>query len=437
MSSLKYKLKIRVGNFAINTSAQICKMKDNSFLGKLIFAVYQKMLHIANMSVYPVVSADKYQVITGNVEETIIETNRMGVSGNIIMAGSNEETVLKTSPLPDLKLYKYNKVCITGDSDVVVDKERGYVISDAAFNLQDNEVVIDGLMYRSLNNVCLLRDNLHRPMSHFYAGIMISGKFCQNYYHLMYENLIRLIYLDRVNIPKDVPLIVDRKSMTIPSCKSIFDTLTKGTNRQWIEIDTDKMYSFEEFYCFSRINVLPSHSANPHKSLCRLYSSESLLYMRSKLIPYQSGKIYPKRFVISRAGTKVRHYNEQEIFQSLKKYGFECVAPEKLCFNEQMSLFSGAEYIISGSGAALTNLLFITKKCTVICFGRSSYDEISDVPIFNTIANINGARFYFFPRKSRVTDNVHVDYEIDCRILEKFISELINNNNEKNLSFHN
>lgn len=436
MSSLKYKLKMRVGNLAINTSVHICRRKDKSFLGKLIFTVYQKLLHIANMSVFPVVSADKYQEITGNVEETVIETNRQGVSGNIIMAGSNEETKLETSPLPDLKLYKYSNVCITGDSDVVVDKERGYVISDVAFNLQDNEVVIDGLMYRTIDNVCLLRDNLHRPMSHFHAGIMISGKFCQNYYHLVYENLIRLIYLDRVNIPNDIPFIVDRISMTIPSCKGIFDTLTKGTNRQWIEIDTDKMYCFDELYCFSQINLLPSHSADPHKSLCRLYSPEALLNMRSKLIPYQSGKIYTKRFIISRAAAKVRHYNEQEIFQSLHKYGFECVAPENLSFEEQMSLFSGAEYIISGSGAALTNLLFVTKKCTVICFGRSSYNEISDVPIFNTIANINGARFYFFPRKSRVIDNVHVDYEVDCRRLEKFISELINNN-EKNLSFHN
>ena len=325
MSSLKYKLKMRVGNLAISTSAYISRWKDNSFLGKLIFAVYQKLLHIANMSVFPVVSADKYQEITGNVEETVIETNRQGVSGNIIMAGSNEETVLETSPLPDLKLYKYNNVCITGNSDVVVDKERGYVISDAAFNLQDNEVVIDGLMYKTLDNVCLLRNNMHHPMTHFRAGIMISGKFCHNFYHVMYENLVRILYLDRINIPKDVPIVVDRKTMAIPSCSRIYDLLSKGLNRKCTLVDPEEIYTFDNLYCISRVNILPAHSINPHISLPRYYSSDALQTLRERLVPYRSNKLFPRRVFISRAVSKVRQFNENEVFQVLEKFGFEQV----------------------------------------------------------------------------------------------------------------
>ena len=116
-----------------------------------------------------------------------------------------------------------------------------------------------------------------------------------------------------------------------------------------------------------------------------------------------------------------RNFNEEEVFAVLQKYGFERLAPEKYSLEDQMTMFNGAEYIVASSGAALTNLLFVNSKCIVICFGRGSYNEKCDKPIFNTIAAINGARFYFFPRKNRVTNNIHANFEIVCDDFEKYL----------------
>lgn len=425
MKFLNPKRKARIGTACISLACFFYNLGQKGFVGKCLFRVYRLLLRLANMSVLPVVNAKVYKEKTANVQLTIIENNRKGVAANVIMAGDNVEPKLVEKTIPDLCLKVFQSVCIQGDSDVVVDVQNGFVISEEAYNLEDNLEIIDGLLYRTANNVCLLRDNLRHPMEHIPAGIMISGKFCNNYYHLMYENFNKLVYLDKLDIPLDVPFIIDRKTLAIPSCKTMFDILTQGSNRPVIEIDNNKLYFFELLYCLDHVNKLPSHSKDPHKPSVALYSIQAINLLRGMLLPNKSTKQYPPRFFISRAGTARRHFNEDEVFGVLQKYGFERLAPEQYSFEEQMALFNGAECVVAGSGAALTNLLFVNSNCTVFCFGRSTYNEKCEVPIFNTIANINGARFYYFPRKTRVLDNTHVDFEIDCEKFETVIKAII------------
>jgi hypothetical protein len=49
-----------------------------------------------------------------------------------------------------------------------------------------------------------------------------------------------------------------------------------------------------------------------------------------------------------------------------------------------------------------------------------------EIPIFDTIAAINGARFYYFPRKNSLSNNIHVNFEIDCADFENTISNMLN-----------
>lgn len=426
MNYLTPKRKARIGKVSIHTALFFHRWSNRDFLGKFIFQVYKVLLRCFNMSVLPVVDADLYKEKLGNVIITLVEANRKGVVANILMAGSTEDVILTEKPIPDLRLKLYKNVCIQGDSDVVVDVENGFVISEEAYNLEENLEIIDGLLYRTDDNVCLLRDNLRHPKQHVPAGIMISGKFCNNYYHLMYENFNKLVYLHNIDIPSDVPIVIDRKTLSIPSCKTIFDILTKDSNRSVFEIDSDKLYSFDLLYCLDHVSKLPSHSKDPHKPIISLYSEKSLILLRQVLLPHKSADSFPKRFFVSRGGTKRRNFNEDEVFEVLRRFGFERIAPERYSFEEQMALFNGAEFIVAGSGAALTNLLFVNGNCKIICFGLSSYNDMCEIPIFDTIAAINGACFYYFPRKNSLSNNIHVNFEIDCIDFEKTIRKMIN-----------
>ena len=91
-----------------------------------------------------------------------------------------------------------------------------------------------------------------------------------------------------------------------------------------------------------------------------------------------------------------------------------------------MKLFHDAEWIIGGSGAAMTNLLFCSSNCNIICF-RSSF--VGDEPsIFNTIAYFNGCGFWYMePKSSSNTASVHSDYIIDVAELESFLLRYFKN----------
>lgn len=426
MMKWKNVIKGFVGNISINVTTFLYYRREKGFVGSFLFISFEKLLSILNLSIYPVVDAKLYSTLTDNIIITDIEKNRKGIAGNIIMAGSEEPTNMTESDLPDLQLYCYKKVCLQGNSDVVVDRKNRYVISEAGYNLSNNEEVVDGLLYRTRNNVCLLRDNLKHKKEHISAGIMVSGKFCHNFYHLMYENLIRLVFIDKLIIPDDIPIIVDRKSLSIPSCKKIFDILTEDNNREVILIDSHIIYDVDTLYCLSRVNKFPAHtSSSDLREVEYLYYAPALRLLRERLIKYKSDRIFPRRVFITRASSRSRHFNEEEVFETLKPYGFEMVAPEKYSFEEQIALFNQAEYIVGGSGAAFSNLLFVDIECTAIIFTRGTCDKIIELPVFNTIANVMGARVVFYPNMNSGSKNIHVNYSIDCGRFSEMIKKVI------------
>ena len=423
MNRLMYSLKRILGDYSMFLSVSMYSLKHKGAIGQQIFSIFSFLLKQINLSIFPVVNAEAYEKTRNCKIITKLRTNRSGVSGNTLFLGERAEELLSVSSISDLEMIKFDNVCIRGNSDVVVDNILGYVISEVSYNLEANEEVIDGLLYRTRNNVCLLRNSMCHPKKVVNSGIMISGKFCRNYYHVMYENLIRLLYLSEMNIPSDIPIVVDLNTMCIPAYKRVFEILTSNSNREILLVDEKNIYQFDTLYCISRVNQLPAHSRDINTPVPILYDQTALLTLRKQLLEFKSEKVFPKRLFITRTGTPKRHYNEEEVFEILLPYGFEKVTPESLSFEDQMSLFYNAEFIVSGSGAAFTNLLFISAGCTIICFDRGSHENPYNPPVFCTIAQIFGAHFFFFPRKKSPKKDIHVNYEIDC---EEFQSALIN-----------
>ena len=412
---IKNTIKRQVGMASIKITLAIYNYCHEGLCGKFVLWLYKELLSLLNLSAYPIVSPSVYKEKVSRIDIIDIETKRVGVAGNIINVGTNEATFMKEQPLPNLQLYEFENVFIQGNSDVIVDLSNECVISEAGYNMNPNEEMVDGLLYRTRKNVCLLRNNMKHDKEFIPSGIMISGKFSHNYYHILFENLIRLVYLDRLNLPKNVPIMVDRKSLSYTSIKRIFDILTEDCGRGVVLLDDEKIYHVGKLYAFSRVNKFPSHLlTNDFRTVDYLYYAPALLQMREKLLTHMSSKVFPKRIFISRTNSASRHYNEDEVYNVLRPYGFEMVAPEMFSIEDQMSLFYGAQYIVGGSGAAFSNLLFVNSNTTAIIFTRGTYDKIIELPVFNTIANISGGRVVYFPNMIMNNENVHVNYTIDC-----------------------
>lgn len=90
-------------------------------------------------------------------------------------------------------------------------------------------------------------------------------------------------------------------------------------------------------------------------------------FVREKLLP-ESNSAEPKRKIYFKRGTGVERkiLNEDAVINILSEQGFEIVEPDKLTIPQQAALMQEAKVVVSAHGAALTNLLFASKNCSLI-----------------------------------------------------------------------
>lgn len=105
--------------------------------------------------------------------------------------------------------------------------------------------------------------------------------------------------------------------------------------------------------------------------LCHI-DRDDLAYLRD-LFAAPAGKP-ERRLYISRADAwRRRITNEEELLATIEPLGFERVTVDGLTIAEQATLASQAEIILTGHGAALTNLIFAPPGCKVIELFASNY----------------------------------------------------------------
>ena len=98
----------------------------------------------------------------------------------------------------------------------------------------------------------------------------------------------------------------------------------------------------------------------------------------------------PRRVYVSRNlyGSR-RLLNEAALLDVCRHHAFEIVYPEKMRFADQVRAFAGAEIIVGNCGAALTNLVFAPRGCTL--FALTS--EHMRGSFFWDLAALKGARY--------------------------------------------
>ncbi len=171
-----------------------------------------------------------------------------------------------------------------------------------------------------------------------------------------------------------------------------------------------------------------------------IFDKEYILKLRDKLFAYKAeSKDFPKRIFITRKNTSHRHFNEDELFAELEPYGFKKIAPEEYSFEQQMTIFNNAEWVVGGSGAALTNLLFVSSSCIVVCLYRNS----AYIPaVFTAPACFNGAKMYYFQSsRGETTLKAHTDFTINPEDFRQFVNDciypLIQIKNDNNMRVNN
>lgn len=414
--------KTRIANFLITTVHALYYKDGGVFNG--LRKIYFEILNTFGMSVLPILSADAYSEKYQLGIKTPIKSNRIGLSGNCVFLDQMEENQTIPLPMPDINLHEFYNVCIFGNSDIIVDTENQVIVNNECYNHDKDLFHVDGMLYRDMSNVGILRTNLKQTPEIIREGIMISGKFSYNYYHQVYENLIRLLLLDEVEIPQYVPIIVDEKVSQISSLKSILVNLN-CQRRNVIYLKPNKQYKVDRLYYFDHINKLSPHVAHFDEKSYRhfIYDPYYLNKLSDICLRDKSTASFPKRFYISRKNASYRKYNDEEITKALEPYGFQAVYPEEYSFTEQVALFNSAEFIIGGTGAAFTNLLFCSQRAKIVILNPIA--NHIQLPVFSTIAYIRECKlFYYEPAKSK-SQSVHANCDIDTTDLISKLQSII------------
>ena len=396
MKTDRTKLFTRIIRIVINVIYPIwLKRNANSFCRSLYRCSTFVTRHIMRCEPLEVVSHEKYCAQTPASSFTVIKANRTGYCGNMVFNMSRDKQELIPVKMDDVRLYEHHDVYVCGHSDVVVDEGKKTGINDFCYNKEDRLAYGDRFCLGQKGNMLLNKALDYKGAKRIKRGILISGLYSHNYYHAVLDNLIRLLVVNDEMIDRDAVYIVDENTMKIPSLCTIFKTLTKGKERDIVILKVRELLHCETLYYISHLNHIITNMNDWSKCQYSDYTFDTdyLSQMRTALLEVKSkGGPYPRRIFVSRKNMTRRRYNEDDVLNELRRYGFEPISPEEYSFEEQMAIFNNADFIIGSSGAAMTNLLFCKSKTKVLIILRNKGKD-SDFP---TLAYMNGCdcRYY-------------------------------------------
>lgn len=414
-------LKYRLLDFIVNFTVRLEQISKHNMILYIAYKSYLKMLSLIRLYPYKVINHHMYAKKHSNSSMHIIQENRIGFTSNSVFGHETPDYSLIPVEMPDLYYVKHENVKIHGNSDFIINKDENVVINDFAYQMSKRFDNKDGILLKQKGDLLLLRYNDKIIDKFIDSGIMISGKFSSNYYHVIYEILIRLLLINKTDIPDNVPIIVDSIIYKVNSFKRIFETLC-SSNRQVVLIDQNEVYKFKTIYWLSPINTIPPHIKDPYMLDVKdiAFDLAYINILREKLISLNSNKMFPKKIFLKRKNLSRRNFNEDEVVEFLKKYEFEALAPESYTLGDQIAMFNNADFIIGGSGAAMSNLLFCNRGCKVICIKSRRTNS----PIFTTIAYSQGLEMKYCigsPLGSFKNNDIHASFRLNIYDIEETI----------------
>lgn len=207
-------------------------------------------------------------------------------------------------------------------------------------------------------------------------GIIINGGSDLNYYHALVEIIPQLYYLRELpREMQELPIYISSRLLSIPAV-SFFLEAYIGIDRI-TPIDSNCWHRTTELFVVNSPSYMVPRKIRKGLSLNDLYfDDESLHSMRHIAISAAAespANSRCERVFLARRSIN-RLYNQDEVIDTVKSFGFTPVYMEDLRFLDQVRIFQGATHILGLAGAAWTNLLFARKgaKCICLCHADCS-----------------------------------------------------------------
>lgn len=338
----------------------------------------------------------------------------------------SSSTETKEMSLPPTYWAVLDKVSIIGGSNVVLTDK--YILyerfpsnnvnyTDNAFDDRRELYTLDGKVTAYYNS---------KKIRSIDTAITLVCNYSANYYHFCYEFLSKLWLLQAIDkIEKNIPLIIDECILKIPQFREYFNYL--NSDRDYITIGWRDLVKIDKAYILSSVNVIPPNfiESKEIRSSDVLFDFKYIEYLRNKMLTFSGDRINKNlnnkaignnRVFLSRKNSIHRKYNEHDVEEVSKKYGFLSISPEIYSIEEQIQIFANADIILSPSGAALTNIIYCKPGAKVLIF---TSDHI-DLSIFSSIAHFLQLKMNYLAEDIN-TNNIQTDFSVNIDLFEEWL----------------
>lgn len=250
----------------------------------------------------------------------------------------------------------------------------------------------------------------------FHHQTYIGHKFCDIYYHWLFDIIPRLLY--------SLEILGEHAKISLP--RPIF-----RFQQEWLDMAAPNLkLSFfpEEIEYLEGSIIVPSSSTTG--TIVSPWAIKSIRHLAQKIKPSENNK----KIYLRRQGNISRKIvNEAELEDLLKSEGFIALDPALFSVREQIALFKGANTIVSAHGSALTNLIFCEPNTSVIeifgpyC-GETCYPRIANLVNLHHLGVQTKNIAYFgvadWFRHFRNENDAPFHFRVDTKIIRKAIDAI-------------
>lgn len=226
-----------------------------------------------------------------------------------------------------------------------------------------------------------------------------------NYYHTIIDNLPRLYLLGRL---KNVSIKLLFPSQ-LTNVERFFIDKLRPSNVSIELVEPNKSYVIDKLVFSS---FLTRHFSG-------YLPREYLVFFRERVLPKRPRKKINRIFIArgpnqrNSRGQRRRFLNEDAVFRSLQKIGFQKYRLEDLSIEEQVDLFYDAEFVVGAHGAGMTNIIFSEAIGVLELFSNDCV-----LPYYYYLSKSLGHKYSFLYGDSH---DIHADFSVNIAEVMKVI----------------
>lgn len=303
-------------------------------------------------------------------------------------SGNPEDINYIDSEFPEIYAAELCNVNIIGGNCIIFDDNK-FCIFEQAFLDKENKYDL------KTNNVINLYDNIFlasyiKTNEIIDEGILLTSCASSNYSHFQIDVTSKLLLANEIKEYNDIPILVDDVCFSTPQLKQELDMLNRQ-GRKIIPLISGYEYKVNKLIYISDLAIYPSNL----KPGC-LVKYEDIIIDDLAVKPLNKNlliknKIHRKLYISRRKSLIPRIENQEAVENIFKAFGYEIIFPQDMSFQDQLKIFSEAEFIAGASGAGLTNIMFANENAKIIFIQPKSIQS----PWYSTIAGLLKLRYYF------------------------------------------